>query len=196
MWVINIGRKIDVRKWCPFTIIGWWRRSNSRNVGPVWEYISISSDSTNNSSDSFRTINFLPLKRYAHSERRSVKPPTIEAMWCEIPKTLIGSGWRDDDHNVFGTFERSGDGLKSVKSILSQNSFALHSTASHISIDTFWSHQKSENRTEVIWDCSEIFAWMSIAFLQKFRGLKTWSTTVLNTFWQSSLKSMPSSSWT
>jgi hypothetical protein len=65
MWIIRIGRKIDMRKWCLFTILRWWRRSTSGNVGPVTEYISISSDSMNNSSDSFMTIDSLPLKRYA-----------------------------------------------------------------------------------------------------------------------------------
>jgi hypothetical protein len=34
MWFIGIGRKIDVMKWCPFTILRWWRRSNSGNVKP------------------------------------------------------------------------------------------------------------------------------------------------------------------
>jgi hypothetical protein len=49
MCVMDIGRKIDVRKWCPVTILGWWQRSNSGNVGPIWEHIS--SDSANNSSN-------------------------------------------------------------------------------------------------------------------------------------------------
>jgi hypothetical protein len=103
MWIIGISRKIDVRKWCPFTRLEWWRRSNSGNVGPVWKYISISSDSTNNSSDSFIRINFLRLKRYAPSSQcvplgfeaisqfTNLTPPTIEDMWCETPKALIGN---------------------------------------------------------------------------------------------------------
>jgi hypothetical protein len=57
-WVIGIDRKLDVRKWCSCMILGWWQRSNSWNVGPVCEYIFISSDPTNNSSDSFITIDF------------------------------------------------------------------------------------------------------------------------------------------
>jgi hypothetical protein len=105
MWVIGIGRKIDIRKWCPFTILGWWRRSNSGNVGPVWEYISIYSDSKNNSSDSFIRIDFLPLKRYAPSSTcvplglwddlsiHQSDSPTIENMSCETPKTFISYRW-------------------------------------------------------------------------------------------------------
>jgi hypothetical protein len=49
--------------------IGRRRQSNSMNMGPVWEHISISSDSTNNSSGSFLTIDLLMLKRSAPSSQ-------------------------------------------------------------------------------------------------------------------------------
>jgi hypothetical protein len=91
-----------VRKWCPLTILGWWWRSNSGNVGPVQEYISISSDSTNNSSDSFITIDFCRWKdmrrarnafRWAFetiSQFTNLTPPTMKDMWCETPTILVG----------------------------------------------------------------------------------------------------------